>query len=168
MPHFSGSVQGLRALEAGREVLRLNQLCVRILGDDAGIFKFVDVSISADEYHAEILRRKTNALAHTSYAAHFIPTLRNAGVRVDDNATLKDAVTALAGAMDEIESNSLKEAAGLAHHARRGVAISAMAKMLASVVMREVRTTARDKIKQGIARRAAVPAAAAAAASGSQ
>lgn len=44
LPHFSGSVQGLRALEAGREVLRLNQLCVRISGDDAGIFKFVDVS----------------------------------------------------------------------------------------------------------------------------
>ena len=128
----------------------------------------MNISISADEYHAEISRRKAEALAHTSYEPRFIPDLRNAGVRVDDNVTLRDAVTAFAGALDEIESSSLKEAAFLAHHARRGVAIAAMAKLLSSVVMREVRTTARDKIKGSIAKRSAVPTASAATASSGQ
>ena len=49
------------------------------------------------------------------------------------------------------------------HHARRGVAISAMSKLLALVVMREVRTTAKDKIKASVAKRATTLAAAAAA-----
>ena len=51
----------------------------------------------------------------------------------------------------------------LTQHARRGVAISAMSNLLAFVVMREARTTAKEKIKASVAKRATTPAAAAAA-----
>ena len=109
-----------------------------MLGPTASLFQFVNFPLSAEDYFRELARRKTQSLAHTSYGPHFIPALRNNDIRVDDNPTLRDAVTTLSGALDEVESGSLKEAASLAHHGRRGVALAAMARLLNSVVMREV------------------------------
>eukprot|EP00971_Amphidinium_carterae_P039008 766901-Amphidinium_carterae.1 len=135
--HLAGSVQGLRAIEAGRDVIEFNRLAVKILGEDADVFKFVDLPMSHDAYIEYASEVSADALAFASYGPHLRPDLLNRTRRVDDRKIMSKVLASLAGAMDSIDDPTFQQAASLAHQARRGVAHSTMARLLADVVQRE-------------------------------